>query len=247
MQNIDLIIPDWPAPRNVCCISTTRQGGFSKGKYSTLNLGDHVGDIEEHVYKNRLKLLQKLNLSTEPMWLEQQHSNKVVFSSLVNTMIHKADAAYTVEKEAVCVVLTADCLPVVFCDDVGSCVAIAHAGWRGLLRGVLENTLSAMPVNNSNILCWLGAAIGPDKFEVGDDVKNSFVDINPHHESAFILTSKNKYLANIYTLAKNILIKSGVKNIYGGDRCTFSEKDKFFSHRRDGKTGRMATMIWINH
>lgn len=246
MDKIEFIKPDWPAPENISCISTTRLGGFSRGKFSSLNLGNSVGDTEDCVSKNRKALIQQLKLKNQPRWLNQQHSNKAIYLSYNEIAEHKADAACSTTKGIACVVLTADCLPVVFCDQKGSCVAIAHAGWRGLLNGVLENTLSAMPTKNREVLCWLGAAIGPEKFEIGKDVKSAFVEKDPRNKQAFIRKENGKYLANIYKLAKNILLSYEVVNIYGGDRCTYTEKDQFFSYRRDGQTGRMATMIWIN-
>ena len=246
MQQLDWIKPNWPAPENIYCISTTRRGGFSKGNFTSLNLGNFVDDTKECVIKNRNVLIKQLDLQQEPNWLEQQHGTDVVQLTLSNNLIHKADAAFTTEQNTVCVVLTADCLPVLLCDREGKCVVAAHAGWRGLLNGILENTLGALPVRKKNLLCWLGPAIGPEKFEVGEDLKHFFVNKFQQHENAFRPSSTGKCLADIYQLARNILVHLGVENIYGGGYCTYTEKDQFYSYRRDGKTGRMATLIWIN-
>ncbi|MEM7402093.1 MAG: peptidoglycan editing factor PgeF, partial [Pseudomonadota bacterium] len=156
-----------------------------------------------------------------------------------------ADASYTDKTGIVCAILTADCLPVVFCDQKGEYIAAAHAGWRGLANGVLDNTIQTLPVDNDELMCWLGPAIGPNMFEVGSEVVQQFIDKEKVHENAFNVKANNKYLADIYQLARNILLKHGVHQIYGGDHCTYSESDKFYSYRRDGETGRMATLIWM--
>ena len=246
MQQLDWIKPNWPVPEKISCISTTRRGGFSKGSFTSLNLGNFVDDTKECVTKNRNVLIKQLSIQQEPNWLEQQHGTDVVQLTLSNNLTHKADAAFTTEQNTICVVLTADCLPVLLCDREGKCVVAAHAGWRGLLNGILENTLGALPVRKKNLLCWLGPAIGPEKFEVGEDLKHFFVNKFQQHENAFRPSSTGKCLADIYQLARNILVHLGVENIYGGGYCTYTEKDRFYSYRRDGKTGRMATMIWIN-
>jgi len=245
MQSLDWIQPNWPAPKNVASISTTRHGGISKGIYSNFNLGAHVDDDELCVKRNRQILREQLGIKHEPNWIDQQHGTNIVQLTTSNNATYQADATYTTEQDKVCVALTADCLPVLFSDQEGSCVAVAHAGWRGLLKGVLESTLSALPAPNNQILCWLGPAIGPKKFEVGEDLKDLFVSKDQIHGVAFKPSSTGKCLADIYQLAKNILINCGVENIYGGGCCTYSETDRFYSYRRDGNTGRMATMIWI--
>jgi len=243
-MNLEYITPNWPVPENIRCITTTRMGGYSQQEYSSLNLGDHVKDDVKNVEKNRQLIKQDLQLPDNPVWLEQVHGSSVL-SLGRDTPIHiNADAAYTNEASVVCAVLTADCLPVTFCDQVGEHIAVAHAGWRGLVNGVLENTLQAMPIANEKIMCWLGPAIGPRVFEVGDDVIDQFVAKDGMQKNAFVKQSNEKYLANIYQLAMNILTKHNVKNVYGGDHCTYSESDTFYSYRRDGETGRMATLIW---
>ncbi|MGH1538554.1 MAG: peptidoglycan editing factor PgeF [Gammaproteobacteria bacterium] len=243
-MNLEYIIPNWPAPKNIHCISTTRKGGCSQKEFSSLNLGDHVKDNSKSIKNNRQLIKKDLSLPTEPVWLKQMHGSSVL--SLDNNIpVNKeADAAYTNEVGLVCTVLTADCLPVVFCDQAGEHIAVAHAGWRGLVDGVLENTLQVMPIDNIKIMCWLGPAIGPNKFEVGEEVVEQFVAADEKHQYAFVEQGNGKYLANIYQLAKNILAKHNVEAIYGGEHCTYSESDTFYSYRRDGETGRIATLIW---
>jgi len=243
-MKLEYITPDWPAPENICCITTTRKGGCSQQEYCSLNLGGHVKDIRESVVKNRQLIKLDLQLPKEPIWLKQVHGSKVLALGENIPVNYTADAAYTNKAGVVCAVLTADCLPVVFSDQAGEHIAVAHAGWRGLANGVLENTLQTMPVGNEKIMCWLGPAIGPKKFEVGEEVLEQFVSIDEIHRNAFIKQNNRKYLANIYQLAKNILGKNNVEDIYGGGHCTYSENDKFYSYRRDGETGRMATLIF---
>jgi YfiH family protein len=243
-MNLDYIIPTWPTPEDIKCVTTKRIGGYSQHVYRSLNLGDHVKDDKENVDQNRQLIKKDLQLPNDPVWLEQVHGSRVLHLAKDIPKHKTADAAYTSEVGVVCAVLTADCLPVVFCDQVGDHVAVAHAGWRGLIKGVLKNTLQTIPVANENIMCWLGPAIGSNKFEVGEEVVEQFLANNVTHENAFQKQSNEKYLANIYQLAINILSKYGVINIYGGEYCTYGESDKFYSYRRDGVTGRMATLVW---
>lgn len=243
-MSLEFITPDWPVPDNIRCVTTTRTGGYSQHEYSSLNLGDHVKDDANNVYKNRQLVKQELQLPNEPVWLEQVHGSSVLSLSDKAPADNTADAAYTNESGVVCAVLTADCLPVVFCDQSGSYLAVAHAGWRGLLNGVLENTLRALPIDNAEIMCWLGPAIGLNKFEVGEEVTEQFVTKDSTHKNSFHAQNDTKYLADIYQLAKNVLSSNGIINIYGGEYCTHTQEDNFFSYRRDGQTGRMATLIW---
>jgi YfiH family protein len=243
-MRLEYIAPDWPAPNNIACVTTTRVGGYSAKAYNSLNLGLHVEDNEADVNKNRRLIKSDLQLPAVPAWLNQVHGSKVLNLSGKCPKNVTADAAYTNEIGVVCAVLTADCLPVLFCDQTGEYIAVVHAGWRGLLNGVLENTLHALPVANNKIMCWLGPAIGPIKFEVGEEVYKSFVGKDAKHKNAFQEKIESKYLANIYQLAKNLLNSNGVKAIYGGKYCTYLEENKFYSYRRDGQTGRMATLIW---
>ncbi len=245
MHSFDWITPHWPAPENVACISTSRYGGFSRGKYSSLNLAAHVGDEARCVKKNRTLLVNELQLSGEPTWLNQQHGNTAIRLTASTEDNVQADAAYTMETGIVCAILTADCLPVLLCNRHGSCVAAVHAGWRGLLKGVLENALNVLPVDVSQLICWLGPAIGPCKFEVGEAVRQKFIDRDKRHQKAFRPGRPGKYAVDIYQISRNILVTHGVRAIFGGEHCTYTENERFFSYRRDGVTGRMATMIWL--
>jgi YfiH family protein len=236
-----MILPDWPAPPNVKGLMTTRVGGVSVAPWASLNLGDHVGDDPAHVAANRARL--RAQLPAEPGWLRQVHSARV--AELGRDANPEADASFTREKGKVCAVLTADCLPVLFCDRAGSVVAAAHAGWRGLAGGVLEATVEAMQVPAGEILAWMGAAIGPQAFEVGDDVRDAFVAQHPEAAAAFVQHAPGKWLADIYALARTRLAAAGVPSIHGGGRCTYSEAETFYSYRRDGVTGRMASLVWL--
>lgn len=237
-----MILPDWPAPARVKCLMTTRAGGVSQAPWSSLNLGDHVGDDPAHVAANRARLCRQL--PAEPGWLRQVHSARVV--ELGREPNREADAALTRQPAQVCAVLTADCLPVLLCDRAGSVVAAAHAGWRGLAGGVLEAAVAAMQVPPGEILAWMGAAIGQQAFEVGDEVRQAFVAQHAEASVAFVpQPMPGKWLADIYQLARIRLKHAGVQAIYGGGRCTFNEADSFYSYRRDGVTGRMAALIWL--
>ena len=237
-----MIIPDWPAPSRVRGLMTVRTGGVSHAPWASLNLGDHVNDDPADVATNRARLRQWL--PEEPAWLDQVHSARVVEAG--NASRPAADACFSRTPGRVCAVLTADCLPVLFCDRAGSVVAAAHAGWRGLAGGVLEATVAAMAVPPGDILAWIGAAIGPAAFEVGDDVREAFLVRHPATAAAFVPQgAPGKWLADIYTLARIRLAHVGVTAVHGGGRCTFSESDTFFSYRRDGVTGRMASAVWL--
>ena len=240
------IKPNWNVSKKIGCISTTRVGGFSVGDYAELNLGMHVEDSEDSVIKNRKFLADNIQLPTQPTWLDQQQGSNVINLSSPNYNSIQADAAYALNGNSVCAVLTADCLPVLFCDTDEKCVAAAHAGWRGLYKGILENTINALPVDSKNLKCWLGPAIGKLKFEVGSEVRQQFLQKNVKHENAFTHIAEDKYLADIYMIARNILSYNRVEEIFGGGYCTYSDKQRFYSYRRDGITGRMATLIWLN-
>ncbi|HSH87422.1 MAG TPA: peptidoglycan editing factor PgeF [Methylophilus sp.] len=241
MHKPEFISPDWPAPANVKALQTTRAGGFSTGNYASLNLGDHVKDNPLHVAHNRQSLSPFL--PTEPVWLQQVHGIRVIDAS-TSSCIETADASFSTRKEVVCVTMTADCLPVLLCDEAGSVVAAIHAGWRSLCDGVIEATVNAMPVEAAQLMAWLGPAIGPDAFEVGGEVRAQFIAQDAQAETAF-RPQGDKWLGDLYTIARQRLNTLGIHQIYGGGRCTFNEPDTFFSFRRDGDTGRMATMIWL--
>lgn len=233
--------PDWPAPANVKAATTLRTGGFSSGQYHSLNLAMHVGDDVYKVQQNRELIQNSLHLPAEPVWLEQVHGNKVVNASTAGINA-QADASFSDRQGVVCAVMTADCLPLLLCDTEGSCIAAVHAGWRGLLAGVIANTVKAM--KKDELLVWLGPAIGPAWFQVGSEVKNAFVNQDPDYAAAFTAQSREKWLADIYQLAKIHLAALGITGIYGGDFCTYSEPERFYSYRRDRQTGRMTTLIW---
>lgn len=236
--------PDWPAPRRVGAQVTTRSGGVSTGPYASLNLGDHVGDDPEAVRENRRRLGQALGLARPPAWLEQVHGIRAVDAEEVEPGC-RADAVVAHEAGAVCAVLTADCLPVLLCEVDGACVAAAHAGWRGLAAGVLESAVAATAASPARLLAWLGPAIGPRAYEVGGEVREAFVDASSEAAAAFEPTGDGRWLADLYRLARQRLAAVGVERIYGGDRCTYREHASFFSYRRDGTTGRMASLVWI--
>ena len=242
------IAPDWPAPPNVRALITTRQCGVSGGVYSSLNLGDHVGDDTSAVANNRALIASRVNARL--LWLKQVHGTRVVnaadclYADL--TAIPEADASMTRQAGVACAVMTADCLPVLFCDRAGTVVAAAHAGWRGLLDGVLEATIAAMGVPADELMAYLGPAIGPQAFEVGDEVRSAFVALSSEAVTAFHPGRGGKWLADIYLLARQRLSAEGVTQIYGGEFCTVTDAARFFSYRRDGQTGRMASLIWLD-
>lgn len=240
----DFLQPAWPAPHSVQAIQTLRSGGCSATPWNSFNLGDHVGDDPVCVNANRVALGNFLPAA--PTWLKQVHGTATVDAAFSTKML-EADAVFTNQPGQVCAVMTADCLPVLFCNRAGTVVAAAHAGWRGLAAGVLEACLAKMAVSPSEILAWLGPAIGPQCFEVGDEVRATFTAHTPEAELAFQAHAEGKWLADIYLLARQRLQQVGVNAIYGGEFCTVSEPKKFFSYRRDGITGRMASLIWIDH
>ena len=249
MQRLDVIVPDWPAPPCVKALFTTRPGGVSTGPYASLNLGAHVGDDASNVLENRRRLGELLPV--EPAWLNQVHGVNVVLAETVPSLDAdhlKADAVVTAQRHTPCAVLVADCLPVLLCSEDGTIVGAAHAGWRGLQAGVLERTVEAMNASPAKLMAWLGPAIGPNAFEVGTDVFDAFTAESAEDASALqpIIGKPDKYLADIYTLARRRLQRAGVHAIFGGQFCTVTESTRFFSYRRDGQTGRMAGLIWID-
>lgn len=237
----EFLIPDWPAPPHVKAVQTTRRGGCSEGPYASLNLGDHVGDIPAAVAANRA--VMSALLPSEPYWLEQVHGIEAL--RLPSGGERVADAAWTSEPGQICTVMTADCLPLLLCDRSGQRVAAIHAGWRGLCHGVIESTVAAMACPPDALLAWLGPAIGPEAFEVGPEVREAFLERAPRAGAAFVSGSADRWLADIYQLARQRLNQLGVQAIYGGGQCTYRDAEQFFSYRRDGQTGRMATCIWI--
>lgn len=237
----DWILPDWPAPRNVRACVTTCHGGSSVAPYASFNLGDHVGDAPLAVSRNR-ECLQRL-LGCEPAWMNQVHSSDVVEASPHGRPT--ADASWTAKVGVACAVLTADCLPVLFCNREGTRVAAAHAGWRGLAGGVLEATVTAMQTPGAKLMAWLGPAIGPAAFEVGAEVREAFVSQHAEAVDAFS-PSRNpgRFMADIYRLAGIRLADCGVTAIYGGGFCTVTDQ-RFYSYRRAAQTGRFASLVWL--
>jgi polyphenol oxidase len=225
--------PEWPASTNVRALVTTRAFG---------NLADHVGDEKSAVATRRAALRD--HLPADPLWLTQVHGSRCVAAETAHPGV-EADAAWTGLPGCVCAVLTADCLPVMLCDDAGTKVAAAHAGWRGLVGGVVESTVTAMDVAPQSLLAWLGPAIGPAAFEVGDDVREAFMATDAGASAAFLAKQNGKWLCDIYALARRRLASLGVTRIYGGNRCTFTETGQFYSYRRERQTGRMASLIWL--
>lgn len=236
---------DWPAPGRVRALTTLRTGGLSGGPFASLNLGARVGDDPVAVAANRQRLVSAAGLPAEPVWLKQVHGTSVVRADAPNAREAEADAAVTDQSGVVCAVLTADCLPVFLARMDGSAVAVAHAGWRGLAAGVIESTIAALGPAQGPLTAWLGPAIGPDAFEVGPEVHEAFVTGHLEDTSAFRAGHGDRYLADLYALARARLTRAGVTTVSGGDRCTYTEETAFFSHRRDGLSGRMASLIWM--
>ncbi|HDZ57078.1 MAG TPA: peptidoglycan editing factor PgeF [Pseudomonas xinjiangensis] len=233
---------DWPAPANVRTCITTRQDGHSQMPWDSFNLGDHVGDDPQHVAANRLML--QSTLGCRPAWLEQTHSVLAVRAQ--PDQIAQADASWTDIPGIACAIMTADCLPVLLCDRSGSRIAAAHAGWRGLANGVLEQTVDALGLPATELMAWMGPAIGPQAFEVGPEVREVFIQSDTDAALAFKASSRpDHFLADIYHLARLRLQTIGVSQIYGGGLCTLSDPDRFYSYRRDGQTGRFASLIWL--
>ncbi len=239
-----LIRPEQPLAPGVQALSSTRDGGVSAAPWHSLNLGDHVGDDSAAVAENRRLLQETLGIG-QPQWLTQVHGVQVV-EAKNDGVVREADACWTRTPGVVCTAMTADCLPVLFADAEGRCVAAAHAGWRGLLNGVLESTLGVFDAP-ADVHAWLGPAIGPTAFEVGAEVREAFIKHHAEAERAFIPSPAHpeRWLADLYHLARQRLERAGVGRVSGGDRCTFTDQALFYSYRRDGVTGRMASLIWL--
>lgn len=238
------ISPDWPAPANVRALVTLRNEGHSRGSYSSFNLAEHTGDDPRAVSSNRALLRDYFHLPAEPAWLEQVHSRRVVLADKVASGT-AADASWTGDTGNVCAVMTADCLPVLICDRAGSRVAAAHAGWRGLHAGVVSNTVTCLGCDPSELMVWLGPAIGPRAFEVGAEVLQAFTAKDSQNSHAFRQTDERHWMCDLYRLARIELETLGVGAVFGGKECTFTDSARFYSYRRDGDTGRMASLIWL--
>ena len=241
---IQLIEPDWPAPPGVVAFSTTRTGGVSSGCYESLNLAMHVGDETANVERNRTRLISELGLSESPRWLNQVHGRRIVSVDGPGDPL-TADGAVASVPNVACVVMTADCLPILLCDRTGQHIGAVHAGWRGLASGVIAgavDTLVSCGADRAGLLAWLGPAIGPDAYEVGRDVYDAAQAADAG--SALMAGSPGHWQLDLYAFARRRLHASGVEQIYGGDFCTYADPRRFFSYRRDGVCGRQATMIW---
>ena len=243
---MNAIYPNWQAPKNINALTTVRSGGVSLPPFDSFNLGDHVCDDPKAVQQNRSLLVDKFDLPHQPLFLTQTHSTKVIELPFTGSNV-EADAVYTQQANQVCLVMTADCLPVLFFNKEGTEVAAAHAGWRGLCDGILEETVAKFKCPTSDIIAWLGPAIGPTAFQVGEEIIEQFCAFDSNAKLAFTpdLTTSGKFLGNLYQLATQRLNKLGITEISGGGHCTYTEQDKFFSYRRDKQTGRMASLIWI--
>jgi YfiH family protein len=253
MSDIGLLTPEWPAPANVRAVTTLRTGGVSGGPYASFNLATHVGDDAGAVAENRKRLRAALRFPGEPAWLNQVHGTVVVDAASVANSLDAAsvttppdaDASVAIESRAVCVIQTADCLPVLFCDRNGTRVGAAHAGWRGLVGGVLTNTVHALNVSPTNVIAWLGPAIEVEAFEVGEDVRSAFLSREPSDAVAFTPNARGRWQADLYALARRELARAGVTQVSGGGERCYADHERFFSYRRDGQTGRMATLIFL--
>jgi len=247
VRPLELIKPDWPAPARVHALATTRDGGVSQGCFASLNLALHTGDVADRVIENRRRLAY-ISSAPRPCWLEQVHGTSVVDAGVVHAAPPRADAAFSRHPGAACAILTADCLPVLLSDAAGSIVAAAHCGWRGLAQGVLTALVATLPTRAAELMAWLGPAIGPARYEVGDDVRQDLLRRFTAPVVAAALRPGNtsgKWWADLYALARAELSGLGIDAVYGGGFCTFDEL-RFYSYRRDGVTGRMATLIWLS-
>jgi hypothetical protein len=241
LQSDDLLLPDWPAPARVRSCITTRAGGVSQAPFDSFNLGDHVDDRPQAVAENRRRLAQQLDCV--PTWLRQVHGTRVVEADPQRVL--EADASWTAVAGVACLVMTADCLPVLFCDRDATRVAAAHAGWRGLASGVLEETVRTLALPGDQLMAWLGPAIGPQAFEVGAEVREVFLASHAQAAVAFSPSrNSGRFMADIYQLARIRLAACGVTAVYGGGGCTFSDA-RFYSYRRAPRTGRFASLVWL--
>ena len=236
---------DWPVPENIHAGSTTRSGGISKSPYDSLNLAAHVGDDVKNVLHNRQLLINKLNLPAEPAWLEQVHGCRIIDPADA-TKKGQADGAYTRCANHVCVVLTADCLPLLICDRGGHETAAIHIGWRGYAKNIIAFAIKAFSQHPRNLLAWIGPCISAGYYEVGAEVREACMINNRESSDAFTPSRKGHWFADIQLLVRLQLRNCGLDNIFGGEYCTYRDRELFYSYRRDGITGRIASMIWMD-
>jgi YfiH family protein len=241
--SIEIITPDWPTPAGVRAAFTLRRGGVSTGPYESLNIATHVNDVPAAVLENRVRVRAELMLPAEPVWLEQVHGIGVADLDLAMPA-RRSDAAVTHTADRICAIQVADCMPVLFATEDGLRIGAAHAGWRGLAGGVLEATVAAMHCIPARLLAWLGPCISLENFEVGDEVREAFVKTDAATESAFVRNARGRWQCDLYAIARHKLSALGIRDVRGSGWCTFAERDRFFSHRRDGQCGRMAALIW---
>ena len=241
------ITPNWPAPSTVRALTTTRWGGTSRAPYASLNLALTTGDAPTAVARNQALVLSTLGIERKPCWLDQTHGSEVVRAARYD-FAPRADASVGSAGSPPCAVLTADCLPVVLCDMAGVRVGIAHAGWRGLAGKVIERCIASMERPGRELIAWLGPAIGPGSYEVGPEVRDACLAADPGARAAFAPSPAraDRWFADLYAIAARQLQSAGVERIHGGGFCTYRDADRFFSHRRDGTTGRFATLVWIH-
>ena len=242
MPEAGVFVPDWPLPPNVRAASTTRAGGYSRAPYGSFNLGDHVGDRPQAVARNRDLLCEALALPQAPAWLSQVHGTEVAGPAAPPGVA--ADARYADRPGVVCAVLTADCLPLLLCSDDGQEVAAVHCGWRGLAGGIVARALARFRAPAAELSAWLGPAIGPAAFEVGAEVREAFLSMDAGSGQCFVAGRGDRWLADLAGLAQRALAIAGVRRVHGGDACTVTEAGRYFSYRRDGVTGRMASLVW---
>jgi YfiH family protein len=245
------LVPDWPAPARVRALSTFRWGGHSTGRYASLNLGDHVGDHSAAVAANRQSLVRAAGLAAEPLWLRQTHGTTAanldeLDAPVLHTPLPAADAAYTRRPGPICAILTADCVPILLAADAGDLVVAIHAGWRGLAGGIVAATLRHVGAEPQGLMAWIGPCIGPQHYEVGAEVHAALCGPSAAAAAAFRVNARGRYLADLPLLVRQQLSAAGLTRIYGGTECTHGNPQRYFSHRRDGDTGRQATLIWLD-
>ncbi len=243
MSSLAFLEPDWPVPANVRAVMTTRPGGASAGSYASFNLAAHVGDLPDAVAENRRRLREALDLPAEPEWLAQVHGAEVAV--VHGRMPDQADAAVAFAPGAVAAVMVADCLPVFLASRDGDRIGLAHAGWRGLAAGVVGATVEALDTDPARLIAWLGPCIGPDAFEVGAEVRAAFTASDPASAADFRAGRAGHWFADLPALARRALARAGIADVHGGTHCTVSEPARFYSYRRDGRTGRMAALLWL--